>query len=139
MSIYEQRLDADKKEIRDRIAEVGRRVEQAMVDAVHALLTRDEPQAYATMLGDLPINREVRAIDKLCHGFVARHLPSAGHLRFISSVLRMNIALERVGDYAVTICRESVHLKSPPPPDLEGHIRGLADEAITYLRQAVRA
>ena len=40
----------------------------------------------------------------MCHSFVARHLPSAGHLRFVSSVLRLNVALERIGDYAVAIC-----------------------------------
>ena len=70
---------------------------------MHALLTRDRELAAEVILGDLPINREVRAIDALCHAFVARHLPSAGHLRFVSSVLRLNVELERIGDYAVTI------------------------------------
>ena len=54
-----------------------------------ALLTLDRDLAYATVLGDKPINREIRELDRLCHAFVARHLPSAGHLRFVSSVLRL--------------------------------------------------
>ena len=67
------------------------------------------------VLGDLVVNRRVRKLDSKCHAFVARHLPSAGHLRFVSSVLRLSIALERVGDYAVIIARELAQLESPPP------------------------
>ena len=35
------------------------------------------------------------------HAFVAQHLPSAGHLRFVSSALRLHIGLERIGGITV--------------------------------------
>lgn len=129
MSGYEQRLAADKNEIRQRIGTIGDRVQRAVLEAVEALLARDEAACSRIMIGDLPINREVRAIDKLCHAFVARHLPSAGHLRFVSSVLQMNVALERVGDYAVTIAREGLQLRSAPP-------ERLAEELLKFSRQS---
>ena len=57
----------------------------------------DNELAYLTVLGDNPINRNSRKLDSLCHAFIARHLPSAGHLRLMSSIVRVNVALERIG------------------------------------------
>ena len=139
MSRYEERLTADKTAIRERVVAVGGRVERAVSDAVAALVARDHAAAYRIVLGDLPINREIRAIDRLCHAFVARHLPSAGHLRFVSSVLQMNVALERVGDYAVTISREAAQLGDSPPDDLARDITALCSEVCGILRQAILA
>jgi len=139
MGHYEQRLEADKTHIRDRVAAVGERVRQAVAVSVKALLEGDHETSYAVILGDLPINREIRSIDARCHAFVARHLPSAGHLRFVSSTMRMTVALERVGDYAVTISREAVQLSAPPPESIASHIRELAVQASDMLRDAMRA
>jgi phosphate transport system protein len=139
MSVYEQRLTADKAEIRQRVSEIGRRVGTAVASAVQALLQRDEAGAARVMLGDQPVNREIRAIDKLCHAFVARHLPSAGHLRFVSSVLRMDVALERIGDYAVTIAREGVQLSVAPPEPIAAELRAVASQASAVLERAMKA
>lgn len=139
MSRYEERLASDRTEIRTRVVGVGRQVCAAVNEAVDALLARDRARSAAVVLGDLPINREVRAIDKLCHAFVARHLPSAGHLRFVSSVLQVNIALERIGDYAVTIAREAVQLMAVPEGQIAEDLKKLRDEATAILGQAIRA
>ncbi len=139
MSHYEQRLEADLGKIRARLKAIGAQVEEAHKDAVHALLTGDRALAYATIIKDHPINREIRSIDQACHAFVARHLPSAGHLRFVSSVLRLGVGLERIGDYATTICREAVQLSAPPSPTLARDIDLMADQSRGVLHQAMRA
>jgi phosphate transport system protein len=139
LSHYERRLEADKAAIRERVAAIGGRVEAAVREASAALLAGDHARCYRLILADMPINREVRSIDAACHAFVARHLPSAGHLRFISSVLRMNIALERIGDYAVTVCREAVQLEAPPPEAARAAITELTAEGAEVLREAMRA
>ena len=114
MSHYERRLEKDLKQIRKGVRNLAKQVGTALKNAIDALLSGDEDKAYSTVLGDTRINRVSREIDRLCHAFIARHLPSAGHLRLISSVLRSNIALERIGDYAVNISRESRQLSHPP-------------------------
>lgn len=139
MSLYEQRLATDKDELRRRVTAVGERVGLAIQKAVDALLERNEAACSRIILGDLPVNRETRAIDKLCHAFVARHLPSAGHLRFVSSVLQMNVALERVGDYAASIAREGVQLTTPPPQDVAEEIRLLSKQACSVFGKAITA
>jgi phosphate transport system protein len=87
----------------------------------------------------MPINREIRAIDARCHGFVARHLPTAGHLRFVSSVLRLDIAIERVGDYAAGIARAGVQLSAPPPAHVARIIGQMAGQSRAMMRQALKA
>lgn len=139
MSGYEQRLAADKAEIRKRVFAVGKRVQAAIADATKALLTKDRETSSRIALGDLPINREIRDLDALCHKFVARHLPSAGHLRFVSSVLQMNVALERIGDYAVTIAREGVQLNATPSEAISSDIEALCDQACEILGDALLA
>jgi phosphate transport system protein len=136
---YEQRLAEDKAEIRRRVVAIGQRVRLAVETAVASLLALDHAACSRVILGDLPINREIRAIDHLCHRYIARHLPSAGHLRFVSSVLQMNIALERIGDYAVTISREGAQLSSAPPPTFAEPVRELAHQADYVLTRALSA
>ncbi len=139
MSRYEQRLADDKARIRERIVALGSAVGDAVQASVDALLAGDRARSYQIILDDLPINRESRSIDKACHAFVARHLPSAGHLRFVSSVMRMNVELERVGDYAVSISRHAVQLGHAPAEVLAKDMSALARQAIEMLRAAIAA
>ncbi len=139
MSHYEERLEADLGKIRARVKDVGARVEKAVAAAVHALLAGNRGKASEIILGDLPINREVRSIDRDCHAFVARHLPSAGHLRFVSSVLRLIVELERIGDYAATISREAVQLSASPAGTVARDLELMADQSGRVLNQAMRA
>lgn len=137
--IYEERLQRDLERIRTSVASVAANVEKALRDALQAFLRLDKALANSTVLGDLPINRKIRQIDRLCHFFVARHLPSAGHLRYISSVMRTTIALERMGDYAATIAREAKTLASPVDESVQRAAHRMAEQALTMLGQAIQA
>jgi phosphate transport system protein len=136
MSHLEARLERDLKHMRHAVYAQAKLVQEAIAKAVHALLTGNRKLAYTTVLNDHPINRRMREIDRLCHRFIAVHLPSAGHLRLISSTIRTNIALERIGDYAVTIARESVVLSAPPSGAVRDMLELVAGEAKMILEQA---
>ncbi|MEN8176434.1 MAG: PhoU domain-containing protein, partial [Pseudomonadota bacterium] len=90
-------------------------------------------------LNDGDINRAVREIDRLCHTFIVRHLPSAGHLRLMSATIRAVIALERIGDYAVSISREAVQIASLPDNSLARLLEIMGNESADMLRQALAA
>ena len=139
MSKYEARLESDLAHIREKLAHLGEAVESALKNASRALFTAEEELAYKVILGDFPINRASRELDKICHGFFAVHLPSAGHLRFISSVMRANLELERIGDYAVNICREAVQIGPPPEGILGQQMEVMAREVQDILGKAIAA
>ena len=139
MSHYEERLEKDLTAIRGQVAEMASLVEIATKNAMHALQTGNNKLASATVLEDHVINRSMRRIDQLCHKFIALHLPSAGHLRMLSSVIRANIELERIGDYAVTIARESLQLSSAPSGPLSRELERVGSETYLMLSQAIKA
>ncbi len=139
MSHYQERMQRDLDEIHDRVAALGARVHAAAQAAVAALLHRDDRAAARIVLADNPINRETREVDRLCHAFVARHLPSAGVLRTISSTLRMTITIERVGDYAVTLARETAQLCGEVPAAIAADLRLVADTELSLFARAMQA
>ncbi len=139
MSHLEERLDNDLNRIRGRVKEQAELVRTAVSNAIHALQTGNKKLAYATVLNDLPINRIMREIDSICHRFIAIHLPSGGHLRLLSSVIRVNMELERIGDYAVTIAREAAQLSTPPEGNIGRELDRMASETLLMLRQSILA
>lgn len=139
MSHYEERLENDLTRIRNSVADMAAKVETAVRNAMHALQTGNSKLAAATILADHPINRTMRRIDQLAHSFIALHLPSAGHLRMLSSVIRANIELERIGDYAATIARESLQLSTPPRGPLAAELERVGSETQLMLRQAIES
>jgi phosphate transport system protein len=139
VSHYEERLELDLKEIRTRVRAVSDLVEDQVRDAVQALLHQDVALANQVILQDRIINRETRNLDQLCHGFVVRHLPVAHHLRYISAIIRMDVALERVGDYAVTVCRHSLRCSAPPPSEIARDIELVAQQARDSLSEALKS
>lgn len=139
MSLYEQRLQADLNEIKRRLADVGGAVRGAVDGAMQALAAHNIDQLHAVVLGDLPINREVRAIDALCHAFIARHLPAAHHLRFVSAAMRLGIALERTGDYAVSIGRLGARMPAPIGSAQIQSLLSITLDSCLMLEQATQA
>lgn len=133
MSHLEERMESDLNYVRDRLWKLGEEVEAALRNAKKVLVLRDPEMAYDVILGDHPINRESRECDRLCHTFIARYLPGAGALREMASTIRINVVLERIGDYAVTICREALQLEGPLPERFSVRIDSLADDAIEIL------
>lgn len=139
MKLHESRLQADKAAIQQEIGRIAARVREAVDGAVAGLLSKDRERMYRVILEDHEVNRATRANDQACHEFVARHIPAAGHLRWVSSVLRLNIGLERIGDYAVTICRVGVKLDIDLPGPVQDHIQALATASSRMLELATRA
>ncbi len=139
MSHYEERLERDLSRIHDDLTSIGKQVREALRKAVRALAAGDRRRCNEVVLEDHPINRAVRALDARCYRFVAVHLPSAGHLRFVSAVIRVNVALERLGDYAVTIAREALQLSRPPEGTVLRELELMFEESAQMLDQALRA
>ena len=86
-------MEADLEEIRERIRAISTLVEDQVGSTVRALLEVGDDLANQVILGDRRVNRRIREIDHLCHAFIIRHSPSAGHLRFVSAAMRLDIAL----------------------------------------------
>ena len=89
-------------------------VEKAISNAVKALVTRDTNLAEKTIADDDKVNQLELQIDEECLRLLALHQPMAADLRFITSAMRINVELERIGDLAVNIAERAVSLNQEP-------------------------
>jgi len=89
-------------------------VERAISNAIEALVKRDTPLAEKTIKEDAQINTLEIDIDEQCLKLLALHQPMAADLRFITSAMRFNIELERIGDLAVNIAERVISLNQEP-------------------------
>ncbi len=139
MSHYEERLEHDISLIRLKTTALAEKVEISIKDAVQALLTGNKSLSYETIIRDNIINRDNEEISRKCYAFIARHLPSAGHLRWVSSILHVCVFLERIGDQAVAISKVAVQLSAPLDTIMTRHVERLEEEASHMLHQAMKA
>ena len=136
----EESLERDVERIRQKIREMSSLAEQALRDGVEALTTGDRQRAYAVILRDQYIDEKEKEIDRLCLEFLVRQQPVGVHLRRAYSAIKINLELERVGDYAESVARQLLRLKSLPPPNpIRERIVEMANLAIPMLHDAVEA
>ena len=88
--------------------------EQAISNAIEALVQRNTSLAEKTIKEDEKINQMEILIDEWCLKLLALHQPMAADLRFITSAMRINIELERIGDLAVNIAERVISLNQEP-------------------------
>jgi phosphate transport system protein len=88
--------------------------ERAISNAVEALVKRDTSLAEKTIAEDEKINQMELRVDDMCLKLLALHQPMAADLRFITSAMRINTELERIGDQAVNIAERVISLNQEP-------------------------
>ena len=136
---YEERMEADLGEIKRKVRKVSDLVELQVERAIESLLTETTELANEAVLGDRQVNRRIKELDYLCHSFIVRHAPSGGPLRYVSAVMRLAVALERIGDYAGMMGREVVRLSASPPATIRRDIEMMGHQARHTLSQSLRA
>ena len=108
-------FEAELQALRNQLLTMGGLVEERVHRAVHALIHRHEEEAQRIIATDKEINDLQIDIDDRCLKLLATQTPLAVDLRLITSAMKINADLERVGDQAVNIA-ESVLVLLPQPP-----------------------
>jgi phosphate transport system protein len=108
-------FEAELQALRNQLLTMGALVEERVHRAVHALVHRREEDAHRIIATDKEINDLQMEIDGRCLKLLATQTPLAVDLRLITSAMKINADLERVGDQAVNIA-ESVLVLLPQPP-----------------------
>jgi len=101
-------FEADLKRLRDMIAAMGGLVEQALGDAMTALLEHDPELATKVVENDPKIDAQERQVEQYAVQLLALRQPVADDLRNVVSALKVITDLERAGDYAANIAKRSL-------------------------------
>ena len=108
-------FEAELQALRNQLLTMGGLVEERVHRAVQALIHRKEEEAQRIIAGDNEVNDLQMEIDDRCLKLLATQTPLAVDLRLITSAMKINADLERIGDQAVNIA-ESVLVLIPQPP-----------------------
>ena len=108
-------FETELQALRNQLLTMGGLVEERVHRAVHALVHRREEEAQRIIATDKEINDLQMDIDSRCLKLLATQTPLAVDLRLITSAMKINADLERIGDQAVNIA-ESVLVLIPQPP-----------------------
>jgi phosphate transport system protein len=106
----ETHLHQELNQLKSEMLRMAGLAERAISNAIEALVKRDTPLAEKTIREDAQINNLELDIDERCLQLLALHQPMAADLRFITSAMRINVELERIGDLAVNIAERVVSL-----------------------------
>ena len=108
---YEKEL----REVKESLIYLGALVEKAIELATKALVDRDTELARKVICDDSVIDQLDVEIEEKCIRMLALRQPTARDLRFITTAIKINGHLERIGDMAANIAEKSIILSEEPP------------------------
>ena len=124
--------------LRKRLLEMAGLAEQAIAQTLEALVQRDDALAQAVVDADEAIDRLEVQVDELCLRLLATQQPMAVDLRFITSAMKINNDLERIGDHAVNIAQYTRVLNQSQPLGLAQHLPHMAAVARAMVGESLR-
>lgn len=101
--------------LKEKILLMGGKVEEAIRLSVKSLTDRDSKLATQVIQNDRDVNDLEIEVDEHCHKTLALFQPTAGDMRFITSSMKINSDLERMGDLAVNIAERVIALNEVAP------------------------
>ncbi|MCX8094307.1 MAG: phosphate signaling complex protein PhoU [Candidatus Goldbacteria bacterium] len=103
----ERKFDEELQELKKKIFEMISVVNDLVEKSVSALINKDEKLADEVEKKDEEVDNFENDIDKYCMELLVRYQPAAIDLRFITSIMKINNDVERIGDLATTIAHKA--------------------------------
>ena len=107
---YEKEL----RGVKEGLIYLGALTEQAIHKAMKSLLERDSVIAQEVIQDDKEIDKLDEELEERCVRILALRQPTAIDLRFITTAIKINGHLERIGDMAVNIAEKAIILNEEP-------------------------
>ena len=127
----QRHFDAELQQLKEKLLRMSGLVEESIVTSIKALVDRNAKLAQKVIDADNATDTFEVEIDDLSLRLLALYQPQAGDLRFITSTMKINNDLERIGDLSVNIAHRALDLLKAPP------IKSLAD--ILHMAKASQA
>ncbi|GAC1447050.1 MAG: phosphate signaling complex protein PhoU [Ktedonobacterales bacterium] len=127
------------REIEESVIQMATLVENAVARAMQALTRRDTLLADEVISSDSIVNELQRSIRNRCISVMARQAPVARDLRELTTVQLVINELERMGDHAVGIAKQSMRINAREPLPLTDDLGELAKLVRQQVRDVIQA
>ena len=136
-SYIEESFQRDIDRIKKNIVQMAGLAEAALKSSLKACMEFNRELAYVVILRDLYIDEKEKEIDRLCLEFFIRQQPVAFPMRFAFSTIKINLEIERVGDYAESIARRVLKMKEKPDAGSISSLQEMAELSIAMFHDAI--
>jgi len=130
-------FDEELQQLKNDILKMGALAQEAIINSVDSLKNRDKAAAQKVIDADREMDKLELFIDDKCLDLIALHQPMARDLRFITTAIKLNAELERIGDLAVDVAQRALAISDKPLlkplvdiPKLAGVAQRMTGEAI---------
>src|SRR5689334_12413051 len=110
----ERHFQTELNTLKERLLFMGSLAEAMIQSAIKGLVNRDEKVLQDVFKKEGEVNELHMEIDERCLLLLARHQPMAIDLRLITSAMKINTDLERIGDQAVNVAQNTLQLLKEP-------------------------
>lgn len=135
----QRHFDEELQQLKNDILKMGALAQEAIINSVHALKNRDKAAAQKVIDADIGMDRLELVIDDKCLDLIALHQPMARDLRFITTAIKLNAELERIGDLAVDVAQRALAISDKPLLKPLVDIPKLAEVAQRMTGEAIQA
>ena len=133
-------FNAELEGVTKSLLEMGGNVERQVSNAIDCLVKVDTGDAELVIDRDHAINQMEVRIDEECSRILARRQPAASDLRLVLAVTKVTTDLERIGDEAAKIARQTIRLaESSASPSDYVEIRHIGNYVVSMLQKALDA
>ena len=132
---------SDKERLRLLVQEMSENAAASIENAVLALKTGDPELAKKVIEEDDLIDEKEEQIDQECLYSIAMRQPVREDLRFVYSVMKIIVDLERIGDQSVNIAMNVLDLPNDLhfPEEIIPFVERMAEENIRMIREVTDA
>lgn len=127
------------EEVKEDLLRMAGIVEEAIFEAMRALMNRDVPLARMVIQSDRRVNALENLIEGNCIKLLATQQPVAVDLRFITSAMKISTFLERMGDQAVNLAERAQELSELDPMEIPSTLQQMAKTAQEMTRKCLDA
>jgi phosphate transport system protein len=136
---HESSVEKDITRIKEQLSEMARLTESSLKDILKAILENNTTLAYGIILRDQYIDEKEKAVDRLCLEFIVKQQPVSKSLRFAISAIKLNMEIERVGDYAENMARHFIKMDRYQQDKSTSYIIELAEHATSMFHDAIQS
>ncbi len=126
-------------ELENKILEMGGLVETAIHNSIRSFAERDESLMAGIREAEDRINALDLEIDAFATRLLALYQPVAKDLRFLTSTIKINSDLERMGDLAFNIGHRSLSLLNRPAVNLQVDVPHMSKIVESMVRKSLDA
>lgn len=137
--IVRERFEHDMQEVQKQFVDIATSSIQALKTAFEALLEQDLEKSLKILEDDLIINRLEEEINDRVILLIAKQQPVATDLRRLMVLVKAASDMERVGDYAVNIAKETIRIGKDPLIFPTTNLQTMCNKTVEMLENIITA